>query len=232
MPWIDAARASGESASPESTVEEPSTRERLLSVAAELFAERGYVGASLGDIAGRLGVRKPSLYNYFSSKEELFIQLLRDSLEAWREASAPGLNDPVLGSRAGGHRQRLRDHLQRIVDFAVDSPHAMALCRLALSQLGGDLEERAGELLRAQRDEYHQEVEAFFTEAREAGSVAPYPVDLMTLAWLTFLDGILTHELFSHAGRKGLYLSQLEGLWRLFWRSLAPSDGPSSEEGR
>lgn len=64
----------------------------VLGVAATAFAEKGYLGASIKDIADRLGVRQASLYYYFPSKEaalaaicELgvkdFIENLRDILE-------------------------------------------------------------------------------------------------------------------------------------------------------
>jgi AcrR family transcriptional regulator len=41
----------------------------VLGVAATAFAEKGYLGASIKDIADRLGVRQASLYYYFPSKE-------------------------------------------------------------------------------------------------------------------------------------------------------------------
>jgi AcrR family transcriptional regulator len=40
---------------------------------ARIFAERGYDRANFGDIASSLGLRGPSLYHYFGSKEELFL---------------------------------------------------------------------------------------------------------------------------------------------------------------
>ena len=41
-----------------------------------LFAERGYAGASLRELARRVGVKQPSLYHYFESKDELVEQIL------------------------------------------------------------------------------------------------------------------------------------------------------------
>lgn len=202
------------------------TRDRLLAVAAELFAERGYAGASLAEMASRLGIRKPSLYNHIESKEALFIELLDHSLEAWREASGPELGVGVEGGGSGGgHRRRLRDHLRGIMDFADESPHAMALCRLAVSQLSGDLEQRAGERLLAQRVDYQARLESFFASARRAGEVGTFDPRLMALSWLTFIDGLLTHQLFSTGGRADLYRERLEELWQLFWRGLAAEAG-------
>jgi AcrR family transcriptional regulator len=48
-------------------------RERqLLALGAELFAERGYAGASMDELATRAGVSKPVIYDLIGSKEELF----------------------------------------------------------------------------------------------------------------------------------------------------------------
>ncbi len=192
-----------------------STRDRMREVAAELFAERGYAGASMSDIAKRVGVRKPSLYNYCASKEELFMELLESSLDAWGEASGPALDED------GSCRERLRRHLERTVDFAVHNPHAMALCRLAVAQVTGAFGERVQAQLLAERQEYQRRMEAFFAEAGERGEVLGEPPGILTLAWLTFLDGVLTHQLFAVGERQVRYLEHLDGLWRLFWRGIA-----------
>ena len=47
-------------------------RDRILRVAEELFAEKGYNKASMREIAERLGVKKPSLYHHFHNKEEIY----------------------------------------------------------------------------------------------------------------------------------------------------------------
>jgi AcrR family transcriptional regulator len=52
------------------------TAEKILDAAEELFAERGYEGTTLRDVATRVGVRAPSLYNHFASKDELYAAVL------------------------------------------------------------------------------------------------------------------------------------------------------------
>ncbi len=52
------------------------TAERILDAAEALFAERGYAGATLRDVAAKVGVRTPSLYNHFPSKESLYAAVL------------------------------------------------------------------------------------------------------------------------------------------------------------
>ncbi len=54
----------------------PSTAERILDAAEDLFAEKGYSATSLSDVADRVGIRSPSLYNHFRNKEALYLAVL------------------------------------------------------------------------------------------------------------------------------------------------------------
>ena len=62
------------------------TRERIQSVALELFAEQGYDKTSLREIAERLDVTKAALYYHFSSKDEILLALHMRLHEFGREA--------------------------------------------------------------------------------------------------------------------------------------------------
>ena len=53
-------------------------RQRILDVAAELFAARGYHSTSVAEIAAAAGITKPVLYDHFASKQQLFIELMED----------------------------------------------------------------------------------------------------------------------------------------------------------
>ena len=47
------------------------TKERILETALEMFAQNGYLGTSMNDIAGRLGFTKAALYKHYASKQEI-----------------------------------------------------------------------------------------------------------------------------------------------------------------
>ncbi len=47
------------------------TKERILEAALELFAQSGYLGTSMSDIAGELGITKGALYKHYTSKQEI-----------------------------------------------------------------------------------------------------------------------------------------------------------------
>jgi AcrR family transcriptional regulator len=56
-------------------------RTKLMDAAESLFAERGYLQTSVRDIAAGAGVRTPSVYYHFGSKEKLLVALLRERFE-------------------------------------------------------------------------------------------------------------------------------------------------------
>ena len=63
---------------------------RILRSALKIFAERGFVGASMDEIAADAGISKPTLYQYFPSKDELFTAMMsseRDHMLATFEHS-------------------------------------------------------------------------------------------------------------------------------------------------
>ena len=68
---------------------------RLLDAALKIFSEKGFVSASMDDIAAEAGLTKPTLYQYFPSKDELFTAMMtqeRDHmLESFEYPSASGM---------------------------------------------------------------------------------------------------------------------------------------------
>ena len=61
------------------------TRDRILDVAEELFAEWGYERTGLRDIAAEVPLRQPSLYNHFPTKAALYEAVIERALSPVRE---------------------------------------------------------------------------------------------------------------------------------------------------
>ena len=88
------------------------TRDRVLQVAQALFAERGYRGTSLRDIARRIGVKAPSLLHHFPSKQQLYLAVLDRMFES--------LEDGPTGSP--GHDSRQERIARRLRTRSILSP--------------------------------------------------------------------------------------------------------------
>ena len=56
------------------------TREQIMTAAARLFRERGYAATTVDEIAEAADVAKGTFYYHFASKEQLMVDLVRDTL--------------------------------------------------------------------------------------------------------------------------------------------------------
>ena len=88
-------------------------REELTRTAARLFAERGYQGTSLADLAEALGMQKPSLYHHIASKEDLLWDAASDGAAAFHAALDAV---PETGPATERIRLALRAHLAVVAD--------------------------------------------------------------------------------------------------------------------
>ncbi len=135
-------------------------RSQLTRQAARLFAERGYHGTSIGDLAAAMGVQKGSLYAHISSKQELLYETMREGAGAFH-----GALDALPEGAGASERIRLalRAHL-RVVSEQLDV--ATVFVR-EWRYLQG---ERREEIL-AERRRYEERFRGLFREARELGEL-------------------------------------------------------------
>ncbi|MEW6420999.1 MAG: helix-turn-helix domain-containing protein [Deinococcota bacterium] len=75
-------------------------RQQILDASAVLFIERGYEAVTMGDIAGTLGVSRPTIYSYFTSTEAILDALLTQRLDALLSRL-----EPLLGGLSAGTGQ-------------------------------------------------------------------------------------------------------------------------------
>ncbi|MFM0299136.1 helix-turn-helix domain containing protein [Paraburkholderia sediminicola] len=74
------------------------TRAHLLAAAKRLFVERGFGATSLRDIAAEAGYTQGAFYSNFASKEELFVELMRERSKAQVTDIARTLSDPAASA--------------------------------------------------------------------------------------------------------------------------------------
>src|SRR5581483_11004630 len=131
-------------------------RSELTREAARLFAEKGYHGTSVGDLAGALGVQKGSLYSHISSKEDLLFDTLMEGAGAFH-ASLDAIPDeaaPVEKIRLAlrGHLRVVAEQLDVATVFVQEWRYLEGERRERFVAERHRYEERLRELLREGRD--------------------------------------------------------------------------------
>jgi len=124
------------------------TRQRIQSVALELFAEQGYDKTSLREIAERLGVTKAALYYHFKSKEDIVTSLVEDYFGQIDELVAWGKTQPKTPETraelltryfgivtAGGEVFRMLQHNQASVNSLAHAKNRSELFRERMDNL-------------------------------------------------------------------------------------------------
>lgn len=137
-----------------------SRRSELTRQAARLFAQKGYHGTSIGDLAEAMGVQKGSLYAHIESKAELLWEVAHDGAVAFHEALDAVPDDLNATEKI---RLSLRAHL-RVIAEQLDV--ATVFIR-EWRYLDG---ERRDEFV-AERRRYEERFRALFREGRDLGEL-------------------------------------------------------------
>ncbi len=140
------------------TVEEP-VRQRLLSEATRLFAERGFEGTSVQEIVTAAGVTKGAMYHYFDSKDdllhEIYGRLLRMQME--RLTTFAEGDEPLP--------ERLHAAAVDVVVTTVENLDDSKIFLRSMHQLAPDTRKK----VRAERRRYHERFRDLVTEGQTSG---------------------------------------------------------------
>ena len=156
------------------------TRQRVLRSAVQLFAERGFHGTGIRDLAAAAGLTTSTLYHYMTNKDDLLVEIMLGTITPLRDAAAlirAEIADPAAAMCAIVEHHVWAHASDRLATLVTDTE---------LRALSGD---RLSAVL-AVRDEY----EALWRAAVNAGAragvfVAPHP-DLSTRALLQMATGV------------------------------------------
>ena len=137
---------------------EYTTRERILDAALVCFAEYGYKGTNLRELAAGMGLSKSALYKHYESKEEIWSAVL-DRMEAYYNARFGSLqNLPPIPQSTG----ELRTLTLRMLDFTMNDEKILLTRKLLLTEQFHD------ERVRAQATEhFNVGLEQLFTKLFE-----------------------------------------------------------------
>ena len=169
---------------PKKTANSPDYRAIICAVGQALFAERGFAGTTIREIAKQAGVNSGLLYHYYSNKETLYLSLLETAVseivvQVENIAASPDTPEEKLRQIVQAFLAHYQAHPQsfHLIRRAVDehSPAAQALAQNWLSRC-------------------FTAIDAITTEGVQHGLFRPLPPPLLSFA----IEGLLEHAVHIH----------------------------------
>jgi AcrR family transcriptional regulator len=155
------------------------SRATVIDTACELFAERGYRGTSMKDLAETLGVRASSLYNHVTSKQDMLFAIMDKAMDRALDAQEEALTgvDDVS--------EQLRAATESLVLDFLRNPAEVTVCNTEVRSL--DVANRAA--IVAKRDRYADRVRAIIADGCQAGRFQTENPQLAAFAVLEMGNG-------------------------------------------
>jgi AcrR family transcriptional regulator len=146
-------------------------REAVLRMAVQMFLDEGYHRATLNEVAARLNITKPALYNYFRSKEDILIECYRLGQKMFEASIA------AIERESGDGLDKLR-RLIRAYAHVMTTDFGMCLVRLDDRELSAEARAR----VRRAKRRYDAAFRASIAQGVADGSITPCNPKLATLA--------------------------------------------------
>lgn len=135
-------------------------REELSRQAARLFAEKGYHGTSVGELAQAMGVQKGSLYAHIEGKQDLLYETMREGADAFHRGLDTIPEDAPASEKI---RLALRAHLRVVAE-------QLEIATVFVQEWKYLEADRLEEIVNERR-RYEERVRALFREGRELGEL-------------------------------------------------------------
>lgn len=166
-------------------VDKQERRSNLVQAALSVFAEHGYHGATMQQVAERAGMSKGGLYEYFPSKTELLLGTAEAVITEMFEQSMQRFEESE-----GSLRHRVALHAEYILGQIEGWAELSRSMRQVWAELG-DLDDPLGQLLGAQYRQSADRLQKLFDEAVVAEQLDDFPTRPAVLTIMAIIDGLL-----------------------------------------
>lgn len=188
------------------------TAHRIKQVALVHFAEYGYEGTSLSKIAQEVGIKKPSIYAHFKSKEDLFMQILQDAFKLELDVCSAFFQEHQ-GQRIAW---QLKTYLYNYLSRYQQQDELRFMLRMTFCP-PAPVEEAVLTQVYHFLDNLEHHLVPIIGQALRNGEIAGIHPEQAATAFMCMLDGLFAELLY---GGEERFKRKLEASWLVYWRGL------------
>lgn len=190
-----------------------STKEKIKHMALPLFADKGYEGTTMNEIAELVGIKKASLYAHYKGKEELFFAVYEDL-----EQEFMNLTQRIMYECEGlSVEDKLRQMFEQYVRYYAQNPNIQNFWIQALFFTPSDVYRRVYDQIKEYQATVEKWIEEAIAEGMRSGIIPKDDPAKIVFAYLTFREGLVNGIIF---------LPEMNGeeiirsMWSYFWLGI------------
>ncbi|AQQ52226.1 TetR/AcrR family transcriptional regulator [Planococcus lenghuensis] len=188
------------------------TSQSIKDAALVLFAEHGYNGTSLSQIAAETGLKKQSIYSHFESKDALFLQVLKDTFSAELHNRETYVNEQFDNPLD----EFLLDAVRSTIDRFEHDSRLKFWLRVSFFP-PAHLYEQTVKLVYSYIDQVDELYLKRFEQAVEQKEITRQDAKTATLAFSALIDSICVELVYGGAERTE---RKLEAAWAVYWAGI------------
>lgn len=190
------------------------TKEKIKQAAIEQFAKNGYEGAALSSIAKEVGIKTPSIYAFFESKECLFLaafqEVMNDHLAYIQRISEDFGNMTT--------KEKLYGVLQRVCRYHTREKIKTTFLNRAMLFPPESSQNALHDIFMHEEDILSDLLSEIFKQGLQEGSIVKYSLDDLLASFFCLLDGVFL-QLFYYSTDE--FEARVESSWTVFWNGIS-----------
>ncbi len=176
-------------------------RKRIVVAAHDIFHEKGYTDTKMSDIALAMGVTKPTIYNYFDTKEKLFVAVAEHERRLLEEFILQSFSGRDFVEGAGVFFENVMGEFLSHI-----GPESVAITTR---------DEHLKSIIVNDREEFLKVVAGFLAERQMAGEIREdADVRVLACTFNALFQGLLIYAM------QGMDIEELRQVWNSTVRSL------------
>lgn len=162
-----------------------SRKEKIRNAALLQFVKQGLFATRIQDIAAQAGIAQGLLYHYYSSKDEIFVDLINEALDKTIAASYS------VRDMETGPGEKIRFALERLVDTIENSQTFLDTCRLITQAINSTaIPIDAQDLIQEKRNIPYQVIEAIMAAGQKEGTIVGGDPKMLSILFWTSINGL------------------------------------------